>query len=393
MIFTLCVLLTGCGPKNDPAQYRTEKVGGNIGTCSTLNYTNNIMIYYTKYPVTKVCSSIDSVFGGFSGDLSHCEFYYKAKTLLLSFHGIISNTNYYTVLPTNRIVHIYLSNAQYRTNILKEFPTNDTVVVISANSKFMNMYRFILNPISYLYPIYSLSNWSIIQTNKYSKYPITNRIYDNSTNDRYAQFLVFSDAGGNYIRFFSASSTNTISNVNGALGFSKKNRYFFYTVIHYRDVSADAQTDESIDKWHGTAYIYDCLLKTNYCLVDYTARDNAVNGIGAWTTSVTNHWIDEYCYSNNIIYKTNWRSNVIINTVRTSNFIYCDYWKYEDRMITNNYLFVTKDVPIGFSEDLKYFYFIILGNPKSGYVLPDGKILSNELGLYRMDISSLNLTE
>ena len=393
MIFTLCVLLTGCGPKNNPVQYWSEKTGGSLGVHDDIYYPNNIMILYTKYPLIKIDSIISKYIAIFSSDLSRCNFYLDIHNRLIVSRGVVSNTNYYTMLSSNRITHIFMSNSQYRTNILKQLDMKSRFVLISANSRYAHFFCYNYSTQEWSYPVYSTADWKIINTNSPTNYPPALFIFGSGTNNANAYSLLFDTRNENSFVSVYNKSTNIVTNMYGVFGISIKNRYIFYTKLEYSGIDTEAVLFNTLDKWHGTAYIYDCLLKTNYCLVDYTARDNAVNGIGAWTTSVTNHWIDEYFYSNNSIYKTNWRSNVIINTVRTSNFIYCDYWKYEDRMITNRYGYLTRDVPIGFSEDLKYYYFVILTRTFPGDLMADGQVVSNVTGLYRMDISSLNLTE
>ena len=392
-IFTLCVLLTGCGPKNDPVQYWSEKAGGSSGTCGVFHYTNNIMQLYTKYPIIKL-SGLDSHNPLFLYlDLKACAYYMNTKNIMIAFFGIVSNTNYYTMLSSNRIAHIYLSNAQYRTNILKQLDLSRRFVLISANSRYAHFCSYNFSTQDCSYPVYSTANWKIVNTNSPTNYPITLYTLENGTNNANIYSLMAEFFNANSFVSVYKQSTNIVTNMYSVFGISRKNRYIFYTKLEYGEFFTDEIPFVSIDKCPGTAYIYDRLLNTNYCLVDFTFIKNAENGIGSWTTSVTNHWIDEYFYSNNIIYKTNWRSNVIIDTVRTSNFILCDSWLYENRKYKKYYLYVTRDVPIGFSEDLKYYYFVILTRTFPGDLMADGQVVSNVTGLYRMDISSLNLTE
>ena len=392
-IFTLCVLLTGCGPKNDPVQYWSEKAGGSSGTCGVFHYTNNIMQLYTKYPIIKL-SGLDSHNPLFLYlDLKACAYYMNTKNIMIAFFGIVSNTNYYTMLSSNRIAHIYLSNAQYRTNILKQFDLNSWFILISANSSYAHFYYYNVPTQESFYPVYSTTDWTIVNTNSPTNYPPALFIFESGTNNASIYSLIFDNYNANSFVSVYNQSTNIVTNIYGVFGISRKNRYIFYTKLEYGEIDLDEMITFSIDKWPGTAYIYDRLLNTNYCLVDFTFIENAENGIGSWTTSVTNHWIDEYFYSNNIIYKTNWRSNVIIDTVRTSNFILCDSWLYENRKYKKYYLYATRDVPIGFSEDLKYYYFVILTRTFPGDLMADGQVVSNVTGLYRMDISALNLNE
>ena len=147
----------------------------------------------------------------------------------------------------------------------------------------------------------------------------------------------------------------------------------------------------------GQPVIYDTVSGTNIRLVDYTPVSNAHNPnltqVETYLYIRTNYLV----FTNEYLYITKIYSNAGYYVKSTSWAL----WHYgltnnDTPGPTNDDNLATVDYPIGFTYDLKYIYFIVNIAPlilDYDVKMWDGKKVRDVTGIYRMDISSLNLTE
>ncbi|NPV02945.1 MAG: hypothetical protein HPY53_16345 [Brevinematales bacterium] len=258
-------------------------------------------------------------------------------------NGYLSNTNYIQIIGLSNLAHIYYNGSIWQTNIFTNISLSNNYYsgeyFVNANGKY-----FATVTTQYDLKVYLISNLQLVfqETNV----PVYKQqaLLGNGNSDIIA--YVYIDTN---IRVVNLSNTNVINIGNGfyVCAFSLKNKYLIYTDFEKKDKYYfwnDYVYDDR--KYNGQPFIYDIQNNTNYSIATYQCLNTGVgfnNGDYGTTIAMGLH----------------------------DGFYAIDY------SLTNLYIYIC-------DPDYSFVY------DKNLY---DGTYAPDAEGLYRIDISSLGLSE
>ena len=253
--------------------------------------------------------------------------------------GILSNTNFVTLLGKSNLAHLFFNGSVWMTNIY----TN----ILFTNGYYLSEYFIHANEIYFITTgtnlfyirVYRISNLQLVYEE--NVVPVFNlaAILGNGKSD-----LLAYQYNQTNIRLLNLSNTNVINIGQGFCpnAFSQNNKYLFYT--DFEKKSKWNHWNDYIDRYRkdiGQPFIYDIQNSTNYSIATYQCLDSGIGfKINSFMGLHDGFYAIDYSLSNIYIYICN-----------------PDY---------------------GFAYD---------------YNLYDGTYAPDAEGLYRIDISSLGLSE
>jgi len=256
----------------------------------------------------------------------------------IEWNGILSNTNFVTLIGKTNLVHIFYNGSIWQTNLY----TN----IILSNDKYFEEYfiqanekYFVTLTTNYQLKVYQSYNTQLVFQDTVSSLFALQAMLGNGNSDLFAYCYGFTN-----LKLIILSNTNTIYQWEGLspAAFSPKNKYLIYT--DFNEKSKYSFWNKYIYTYrlhNGQPFIYDIQNNTNYSIATYQCLDT---GVGFKVTTPLG---------------------------LRDGFYAIDY------SLSNIYLY--------------------LCNPNLGYpyelTLYDGTYAPDAEGLYRIDISSLGLSE